>query len=145
VKFPRSNKFFSGQLDAAPFAGVFFLLLIFVALSSTLVLTPGVPIHLPGGVDLAGTPRQTLAVVVDASGQLYFDHQITTEDGLRASLAEKVAQAREPITLVIEADKDVRYEVLVRLGLLARETGIKDALLATRPNRKPAADLKRLP
>jgi biopolymer transport protein ExbD len=133
VKFPRSNKPFTGQLDAAPFAAVFFLLLMFVGLTGNLVFTPGVPIQLPAAVEMAGTPNPTVEVVVDKAGQLYFDYQITTEAALRRRLAQKVRQSKEPLTLVIEADREVSYDVLVRLGLLAREAGIKDALLATRP------------
>ena len=133
MKFPRNAKPFAGQLDAAPFAGVFFVLLIFVALSNNLIFTPGVAIRLPEAADLPGTPNPTTVVTVAEDGQLYFDNQVITEDKLRARLADEVRRAREPLTLVLQADKDVKYEVLVRLGLLARDAGIKDALLATRP------------
>lgn len=133
MKFPRSNKMLHGQLDAAPFAGVFFLVVMFVVLARNLVFTPGVSIRLPVSVDLGGTTNLSIAVAVDAAGQLYFDNQITTEDKLRASLTAEARRTREPLTLLIHADKDVKYDMLVRLGALAREAGIKDALLATRP------------
>jgi biopolymer transport protein ExbD len=143
MKFPRNAKAFAGQLDAAPFAGVFFVLLIFVGLTNNLIYTPGVPIRLPEAANLSGTPNLSVVVTVDQGGQLYFDNQIVTEEKLRARLAEEVRRAREPLTLVLQADQDVRQGVLVRLGLLARDAGIKDALLATRPrlSAKPAADL----
>ena len=134
MKFPRNSKFLHGQLDAAPFACVLFLLVIFVALSRNWVYTPGVAIRLPEAVDLAGTPNAIVAVAIDAGGQLYYEGQVTTEDRLRQTLKEAVQRSREPLTLVMQADKDVRYETLVRLGLLAREAQIKDALLATRPD-----------
>jgi biopolymer transport protein ExbD len=133
MKFRRTHKHFSGQLDAAPFAGVFFLLIMFVALNNRLVFIPGVPIRLPTAVDLTGTPNATVVVAVDAAGELFFDNQITSEENLRGRLREEVRRTREPLTLVVEADRDVKYEKLVRLGLLARDLGIKDALLATRP------------
>ena len=41
--------------------------------------------------------------------------------------------SREPLTLVIHADKAVTYEQLVHLTLLARDAGIQNALLATLP------------
>ena len=41
--------------------------------------------------------------------------------------------SREPLTLVIHADKSVTYEQLVHLTLLARDAGITNALLATLP------------
>jgi biopolymer transport protein ExbD len=133
MKFRRTQNYFSGQLDAAPFAGVFFLFLIFVALRPNLVLTPGVPIRLPQAGDLTGTPSLTVVVAVDASGELYYDNQVVNEEGLRNRLREEVSHSREPLTLVVEADRDVKYDELVRLSLLARDLGIKDALLATRP------------
>jgi biopolymer transport protein ExbD len=133
MKFRRTHKYFTGQLDAAPFAGVFFLLVVFVALNSNLVFTPGVPIRLPTAVDLTGTPNPIVVVAVDADGELYFENQLTTEERLRTRLREEVRRTREPLTLVVEADKDVKYERLLRLGLLARDLGIKDALFATRP------------
>jgi len=140
MKFPRSNKMLHGQLDAAPFAGVFFLLVMFVVLARNLVFTPGLPIHLPASVELGGTTNLIVTVAVDAAGQLYFDNQITTETRLCAALASEVHRTHEPLTLVVHADKDVKYEMLVRLGLLAREAGIKDALLATRPQFPGAAN-----
>ena len=133
MKFPRNTKIFRGQLDAAPFAGVFFLLVIFVALNSSLVFTPGVPIHLPTAADLPGTDRPTVVVVIDAGGQLFFENQVIDESLLRQRLAVEVKDAREPLTLIVQADKEVKYETLVRISLLARNAGFKDALLATRP------------
>ena len=46
MKFPRNAQIFRGQLDAAPFASVFFLLIIFVFLSG-LLYSPGIRVQLP--------------------------------------------------------------------------------------------------
>jgi len=50
-----------------------------------------------------------------------------------------VSQASEPLTLVIHADKSVRYDNLAHLVLLARDAGITNALLATLPRATAAA------
>ena len=42
MKFARNAKPFTGQLDVAPFAGVFFLLILFLVLNSSLVPPPGI-------------------------------------------------------------------------------------------------------
>jgi len=133
MRFPRNRQIFRGQLDVAAFAGVLFLLLIFILLHSRLVFTPGVPIRLPEAEDLPGVIGHTLVVAVDANGQYYFDNQLTHERLLRQRLIEEVTRSREPVTLVIQADKDVSHERLERLGFIARSAGIKEALLATRP------------
>jgi biopolymer transport protein ExbD len=132
MKFPRNAKVFRGHLDAAPFAGMFFCLLIFLLLAS-LTYTPGVHIQLPAAVDLPGTEHPSLAVAVDPAGQFYFQNQLVPADELRSQLQTAVKKSAEPLTLVVQADKGVRYETLASLTLLARQAGIKEALLATRP------------
>jgi len=89
---------------------VLFILLIFVLLHSQLVFTPGVPIHLPEAEDLPGVIGRTVVVSWDASGQYYFDNQITHERLLRQRLAYLVSASHEPLILVVQADKDVTHE-----------------------------------
>jgi biopolymer transport protein ExbD len=134
VRFPRNKQIFRGQLDVAAFAGVLFTLLLFVLLHSRLVFTPGVPIRLAEADDLPGVIGHILVVAVDANGQYYFENQLTHEHLLRTRLSEKVSAAREPVTLVIEADEGVSWNNLQKLGALARKAGVKDAVLATRPS-----------
>jgi len=139
MRFPRNAKIFKGQLDAAPFAGVFFLLVIFLLLAS-LIYTPGVRVKLPEAAGLPGTERPALAVALDANGQLFFDNQIIQPAELKARLQDAVKKSGEPLTLIVRADKSVKYETLIGLTLLAREAGVKEALLATLPRTfEPAA------
>lgn len=133
MRFPRTARIFRGQLDASPFVGVLFLLAIFLLLNSSLVFMPGVAIRLPEAADLPGLTNPTVAVAVDRSGQLYFQSQVISEDDLRLRLRKVVASTREPISLVLLADESVPNGTLVRLSNLARESGVRDALLATRP------------
>jgi len=118
--------------EIAPFAAVFFLLVIFLMLGA-LLPTPGLPLQLPTASDLPGTDKPTVAVAVDSSGRFYFENQIVNEAGLQSHLASAVKNSRKPVTLVIHADKAVTYEQLARLTLLARDAGITNALLATLP------------
>lgn len=139
MRFPRNKQIFRGQLDVAAFAGVLFLLVIFILLHSHIVFTPGVPIRLPWADDLPGVIGHNVVVVaVDAGGQYYFDNQITQERLLQQRLQEEVQKTSpEPLTLIIQADKDITDERLTQLGLLARTAGISNAVRATRP-RQPA-------
>jgi biopolymer transport protein ExbD len=132
MKFPRNARVFRGQLDAAPFAAVCFLLVIFLMLGS-LVYTPGVRLQLPVAHDLPGTDKPTVAVAVDANGRLYFQDQLIEENQLKRRLAMAVKNSSQPLTLLVQADKAVSYDMLVRLTLLAREAGISEAWLATLP------------
>jgi biopolymer transport protein ExbD len=145
MKFPRNTRLLRNPFDVAPFAAVFFLLVIFLMLGAFLP-TPGIPLQLPvvsgvPGKDLPGTDKPTVAMAVDASGRFYFANQLVSEAQLKSNLSDAAKKSREPLTLVIHADKTVTYEQLVRLTLLAREAGIQNALLATLPRIVNTPDL----
>lgn len=132
MKFPRNARILRSQLDAAPLAAVFFLLVIFVLLG-TVVYKPGIRVRLPVAENLPGVDQPTVTVAVDASHRLFFANQLVTEEELRSQLGRVVTNSPGPLTLVVQADKTVTYEFLMLLTLLARDTGIRDALLAVAP------------
>ena len=134
MRFLRNARIIRGHLDAAPFAAVFFLLVMFMMLGS-LVYTPGarIRLQLPEAKDLPGTDRPTVSVAVDADGRLYYENQWIEEAALARRLQAAAKQSPEPLTLVVQADKSVSYEKCLRLALLARDAGIAEALLATLP------------
>jgi biopolymer transport protein ExbD len=132
MKFPRNARLLRSTLDVAPFAVVFFLLIIFLTLAA-LLTTPGLSLRLPVAGDLPGTDKPTVAVAIDADGRLFFANQIVTENELKAHLSIALKNSGEPLTLVVQADRAVTYGQLVHLTMLARDVGIHDVLLATLP------------
>jgi len=132
MKFPRNARLLRSPFDVAPFAAVFFLLAIFLMLEG-LVYTPGVRIEPPLADGLPGTDQPSVAVAVDANGRYYFANQMVSEAQLKNDLRAAATKSREPLTLVIHADKAVTYDQLIRLTLLARDAGIHNALGATLP------------
>ncbi len=134
MKFPRNTRLLRSPFDIAPFAAVFFLLVIFLMLGALLPV-PGLQVQLqpPTASDLPGTENPSVAVAVDSSGRFYFANQIVGEVELKSNLASAVKNSREPLTLVIQADKAVTYDQLVHLTLLARDAKIQNVLLATLP------------
>jgi biopolymer transport protein ExbD len=125
---------FTGQLDAASFACVLFLLLIFLVLSTQFAPTPGVLVKLPPvEVPDASSAPDWLVVAVDREGRLYFNQQVTTAEKLTADLAEKIRVAGRPVPLVLQADAEVQNAELIRLYALCRRLGINEVKLQTRP------------
>jgi biopolymer transport protein ExbD len=134
VRFPRQTKIFRGQLDVAPFAGVFFLLVLFLLLQSSLVFTPGIPIRLPEARALPGVDSPKVVVAIDATGQLYYENQVIGPRALRTSLQTEVSRAKEEkLTLIVQADRRVTWERMTEISLLAEQAGIHTVLMATRP------------
>ena len=138
MKFPRNTKLFRGQLDAAPFASVLFVFIILLLVQSSLVFTPGVAVKLPETVDLPGTTNPKVIVTVDETGQIYFENQVSSDEALKEKLSA-VRLGQEALTLVVQFDRATKYDVLIRLAMLAREAGVNDVLLATRAKLTPMA------
>ena len=135
MKFPRNAKILRSPFEMAPFAAMFFLLVIFLLLAALLPVQ-GLRVQLqpPVAGDLPGVDKPTVAMAVDSGGRFYFKNQIVTNEmQLSNNLRQAVTGAREPLTLVIHADKSVTEDQLIHLALLARAAGIQSALLATLP------------
>jgi len=132
MKFQRNLRILRTQLDATPFAAVFFLLAIFLMLGS-LIYTPGVHIQLPSADGLAGTDKPTVSVAVDANGRLYFENRPIEDHELTARLRQERERISEPLALVVQADKAVTHEIMIRVSTLAQQAGITEAILATLP------------
>ena len=145
MKFPRQARIFRGHLDAAPFAGVFFCLLIFVLLAS-LVYTPGVLIQLPdAATSLPGLDGPTLSVVVDPNGVLYYQNQIIDESTLLQRLQSEVRKQSEPLTLIVLADRKVTVEQEVHLRDIASKAGVRQLRYAVLPRVFDAPNSTRIP
>jgi biopolymer transport protein ExbD len=138
MKFPRNAKLLRSPFDVAPFAAVFFLMVIFLLLAAFLP-APGLSLELPRfdvtsvASDLPGTDKPTISVAIDSGGRLFFSNQLVTEKQLSADLHRAATGTKAPLTLVIQADQSVTYGELVQVALLARDAGINDAFLAMQP------------
>jgi len=134
MSLPTQARMFTGRLDVAPFACVFFLVLIFLLLLTHLAPVPGVSVTLPeASLPEAGVGPDWVVVVMDDEGRLYFDQQITTEERLREDLGRRLKAGRPAGPLVLQAGARVRLQDVVRFYALCRQAGIEEVKLQTRP------------
>lgn len=141
MRYQRRLKPFSGTLDVAPFLGVALILVIFMALHSRFAPPPGIGIRLAVNpeAELPGLDRPLAVVVVDSSEQVYFDHQAVSEAKLGEKLAQRVATWKGPVTMLLQADTNVRHGTIVRLTGLARKAGIREIWEETREAPRPGS------
>lgn len=135
MKLPRNAKVFRGQLDVAPFMGVFLLMLLFIVLRQQITFVPGLSVALPEAVDLSGIQGPAVTVIMDREGQVFFDNQMLNPAqpaALTDFLRKTIERTGTPVTMILQADRNVPFGDLTRLSLMAREAGIHDVILATR-------------
>lgn len=143
MRFARNARVNKGSLEAAPWAAVMFLLVLFVMLGS-LLYTPGVHVNLPVALNLPGTDKPTVSVTMDSTGRLYFQNQSISEAQFRKELLNSITNLGEKPTLVLRLDRSASHESSIRLLELARAAGIDEVILATQsgPFEKPATIAK---
>ncbi len=119
MKFQRNLRIFRGQLDAAPIASVFFLLLFFVVLQSFLVYRPGVKIALAGDLN----PHEQI-VRVDARDRIAYKNLFFKEPEFGKRLRDEAARAKAPKLLSIRTEPGTRTELVHGIRALAAELNI---------------------
>lgn len=136
MRFPRHVKPFTGTLNLNPFAGLFFLMVLLLALQTSIAPVPGIRIELPAAAPAPASddPAPTLVVAIDRNELVYFRHQVVPEADLLEALRSQM-RAGEPVpALLIQADESVRHGAVLRVENVARAAGIRTVLLATRPS-----------
>jgi biopolymer transport protein ExbD len=112
---------------------IVFLLLIFLVLSSPLVLQPGIGlVDLPASSSPAAASFQGLVVTVTRDNLLFFNNQPTSLDALRKAL-QTAAQQSHNQELIIKADRQVPHGTVIQIMSIALEAGVSAVNLATRP------------
>ncbi|MDG1890819.1 MAG: biopolymer transporter ExbD [Verrucomicrobiota bacterium] len=134
MKFHRNAKLFRGQLDVAPFAGIFFLLSLMLVFSTLMVYSPGVQIELPeiGENTVPGILPPVITVAVDAQGKIFFESQHVEATTFSKRLQAIVERFESPPTLVIQGDQQANLAVVLEICHMASRSGVSRTLWATK-------------
>jgi biopolymer transport protein ExbD len=124
MKFPRNARIFRGQLDAAPIAGVLFLLVFFVLLHSSMVYHPGLRMELKNlqGASSPNAPEQI--VKIDSKDHLFYRNTSLNEAAFLQRLREEVAKGKAPKLITVRTEPGTRTELVQRVKILGTELGI---------------------
>ena len=147
-------KIHAGEFDAVPLLNVFFLLLIFFIVSSSLVFHPGIPVELPRAPASDMRSVEKIVITITAANQVFFNDTPVHWDELERQLRELVLNSRMFMArrsgssgpegadsapmLVLRADARVPYDSVVHVMSLARSLRL-GVYLVTDPGKKTGA------
>jgi biopolymer transport protein ExbD len=119
------------EFSMSSMTDIVFLLLIFFMLTSTLVSPNALKLILPksSGKTLA---KQSVSVSVDQDKQWYFNQDPIAFEDLEARLSAIASTEGEEATVVLNAERTVPIEEVVRVMSIANKLKIK-MILATDP------------
>jgi len=129
MKFQRS-RYEEPTLGIAPLIDIVFLLLIFFMVTSHFDVASGVRIKLPQvSRVIFDQPDRKVTVLIDPSGQTYFEGKALDLKALGERLRELAAE-NSTLQLILQADKDVKHGVVVEAMDAAKTAGVKSIVIS---------------
>jgi len=117
------------EIDLAPLLDVVFILLIFFIVTTVFVKETGVEVNKPTAVSSQNLQKSVLMIAITSTGEVMYGGTNIGVQGIRATLMQAVKSEQRP--LVIQADKQVKTELLVKVIDQAKLAGLSDISLAT--------------
>jgi biopolymer transport protein ExbD len=116
-------------ISIAPLIDIVFLLLIFFMLTSHFEILSGIDIRLPD-ISEKGRDRSddNVVVILDKAGTCYLQEEKVTLKDLYQRLQQMTQKKR--ISLMLQADQDVRHGLVVRIMDLANNAGVNSIVIA---------------
>jgi len=125
-------KYFHGRPDLTAMINVFFLLLIFIMLSSSFVKVSGTKVELPEVESARSLSVGKLVVTVDKNSQIFFKNNHITWDELKQNLVA-VSSATENATIILRADSKAPFGLVARIMTLAEGAGLNVFIATASP------------
>jgi len=131
LRLTRTVQFNPALFQLIPVVNVLFLVFMLFAMSSRFVLQPGVAVTLPFSAFTLGPQHEPQIVSITAApaSAIYFRSSKVTLDELGTMLD---AHPVQPRSLVLKADRNTPYDVVVQIMNLALKRGYS-VVLATSP------------
>ena len=132
IRKDRKQKLVS-EINITPFTDVILVLLIIFMVSTPLIFRSSIKVQLPQAATQQEPPRN-INLTVNANGDVFLNndqYNIRYDlDVLKFKIAALAKNSSNP-SITIDADKQVRYEYVVKVMDIASQLGIKRIALAT--------------
>ena len=113
---------------------VIFLLLIFFLVTSTFSEQPALKIDLPRAASSGGSAtNEQMILAVSRNGSIYLDQREVTRSELPGLLAD-AARRSDDSSLVLRADRQVSYGLIVEIMDISRRVGLEKIVAMTESN-----------
>lgn len=144
MRQPRKRDRVMCEINITPFTDVVLVLLIIFMIATPVLLQPGIKVELPK-VKMAETDTdKNINITIGSSGEIYLDDQKTDLEKLRYEIALRLA-GNPHIAVMVKGDKDVKYDLFVKVVAAAKQSGAKRFCLGVEPKDSPVGLYSRDP
>ena len=116
-------------VDITPMLDVVFIMLIFFIVTATFVKESGIDVNRPQAATAVVKEKANILVAIDAHNKIWINRREVDVRSVRANI-ERLHAENPKGTVVIQADKDSRNELLVQVMDASRLAGVYEIALA---------------
>jgi len=125
------------NVDLTPLIDVVFQLVIFFMISSVFNTAPGITLDLPDSATSENVKITELRLTVLSEDEIYVNKESCTVTTLEDTIRKVIEQSQldEPV-VVLDGDKDIPYQLMIRVLDALRKQGFDGVNLVTRETPK---------
>jgi len=123
----------SANSSFVPMVDVVFQLVIFFMVSSTFVVTPGIKLNLPQSSSSEPVTLTPLVVSVFSENRIYLNSTRYDLPEFRTAVSKLPQSAEQNKSIVVEGDKSISYDLMVKILDVLRSNGFRGVNLRTMP------------
>jgi len=121
------------EINMTPMLDIVFIMLIFFIVTATFAKESGIDVNKPGAVTAEKKERASILIAINEDNQVWIDNRNVDIRAVRANIERLRAENPEG-GVVIQADKESKNEILVKVMDAARQAGVFDVSLAANPD-----------
>jgi biopolymer transport protein ExbD len=130
MRLAESDNNNKNTLNLTPLIDLLFILIIFFAVSTQFKEIPALDISLPEAGASTGKPQMSKDLWIRADGGLFFGTDSLPTDSLVTVFQQLMAEDSSG-TVVLKADEDAPYGIMIKVMDAAQFTGFQNLILAT--------------
>jgi len=125
----RDRRKSESEVNLTPMLDVVFIMLIFFIVTASFVKESGIEINRPGASTAVRKEKGNILIAISANNQIWMNRRQVDPRALRANIER--AHAENPQgAVIIQADKEAKTGLLVKVMDAARSAGVKSISLA---------------
>jgi biopolymer transport protein ExbD len=117
------------EINLTPMLDVVFIMLIFFIVTASFVKESGIEVNRPDAVTAERKERGNIVVAISERGEIWIDKRRVDVRALRANI-ERLHAENPQGAVVIQADRDSKNGLLVKVMDAARAAGVRDIAIA---------------
>ncbi len=125
----RDRRKSGSEVNLTPMLDVVFIMLIFFIVTASFVKESGIEISLPGASTAVRKEKGNILIAISANDQIWMNRRQVDPRALRANI-ERMHAENPQGAVIIQADKEAKTGLLVKVMDAARAAGVKSVSLA---------------